>query len=273
MFTFRSLGSGSSGNAAILRAGEAIILIDAGLSLRRLTQHIDAAGYRPQDIGAVFLTHAHGDHTRCAATFAKKYNLPVYLTRETHCALKRKDPEIADCVIQYLPKHLTLGELAITSFRLPHCGHRHDNSDDAGGTAGFLFEYASRRFVYCTDCGTIPKPLHKILHNCDFYFIESNHDVRWQKVSRRPIQVIERNLSDFGHLSNDQTADILSQVILADHHKRKTKTIMLAHLSKDCNSHVLAEKTIRDRLSKEQLTGVEIKIAPEGALSEVIQLA
>ncbi len=118
----------------------------------------------------------------------------------------------------------------------------------------------------------MPETVYKQIMNSDFYFLEANHDVLWQKSSRRPVHIIERNLSDFGHLSNEQAAHILTKVITKDNVKRRTKGVMLAHISSECNSHVLAQTAIQKILVKHNIHGLELKIAPEKAMSEYIKL-
>ncbi len=269
MFEFCSLGSGSSGNAALLMLGQTKILIDAGLSFKKIQAGLTARGVAITDLDALFLTHAHGDHARSIVRCAKASGKPLYMTRETKHILQLRAEGALEVPVQEFKKTLIIKDTQIRIYRLPHAGW-HDK-DDAGGTVGFLFRNTddSCRFAYFTDLGTMPAYILEEIQNCDYYFMEANHDVRWEKVSRRPAQVIARNLSDFGHLSNDQTAEILKQVILSDKSERRTKAVMLAHISSECNSHVLVEQTIRAVVAED----VVVTIAPENALSSVLSLS
>ena len=270
MFEFVSIGSGSSGNVGLLSIGAATILIDAGLSFKKIVAGLTARGKTLADIDAIFLTHAHGDHAKSIVRCGLETGKPVYMTRETKHILSRREEyaKITQCAVHEFNKVMTLKNVAIRIFRIPHMGW-HDN-DDAGATVGFLFTAPENacRFAYFTDLGTMPAHILKEIHNCDYYFLEANHDIRWEKVSRRPAQVIARNLSDYGHLSNEQAAAILKQVIPTDTVVRKTKAVMLGHVSKDCNSHVLVEQTIRAAIAED----IHVAIAPENALSSVLYL-
>lgn len=271
MFEFRSLGSGSSGNAAVLTIGQTTVLIDAGMSFKKIQAGLTACGKTLNSLDAIFLTHAHGDHARSILRCAKESGKPLYMTRETKHILGQRAEyaEIQAISVQDFKKTLTIKDMHIRIYRVPHVGW-HDK-DDAGGTVGFLFHTQdnSCRFAYFTDLGTMPEYILEEIQNCDYYFIEANHDVRWEKVSRRPAQVIARNLSDFGHLSNDQAAGILKRVIPPERSARRTRAVMLAHVSKDCNSHVLVEQAIRAVVAED----VAVAIAPENALSSVLSLS
>lgn len=273
MIKFRSLSSGSSGNASIVQVGPHYLLIDAGLSLRQLDKYFQEIDIDPNLLDLILLTHAHSDHSKSLAKFAAKYNKPVHMTRETYHTLA-KHGELAELQVNFLQEEIKLTEAIIKIFRLPHVGVHHSGVDDAGGNVGFLFIRknggAEKKLAYFTDLGVMPETIYPHIENCDFYFLEANHDVLWQKSSRRPYQVIERNLSSFGHLSNEQAAAVLTRVVHKDPQHRRTKAVMLGHLSKECNSHELAKKTIEDILEKHHLFKLELKIAPEKALSEQI---
>lgn len=273
MIRFRSLSSGSSGNASVLQLGDHYLLIDAGLSLRQLDKYFQEINIDPNLLDLILLTHAHSDHSKGLAKFAAKYNKPVHMTRETYHTLA-KHGELENLQIHFLQEEIKLAEALIKVFRLPHVGVHHSGTDDAGGNVGFLFikqgGQTEKKLAYFTDLGIMPEKIYPHIENCDFYFLEANHDVMWQKSSRRPYQVIERNLSSFGHLSNEQAAAVLTRVVHKDPRHRRTKAVMLGHLSKECNSHELAKTTIEAILEKHQLSELELKIAPEKALSEQI---
>lgn len=270
MFEFCSLASGSSGNSSVLGVGGEYSLIDAGLSLKKIEEHLRAQNIAPEKIQRLFLTHAHTDHAKSAGLFARKYQVPLCLTRATFQALKNfKDEDLSDCPLHFLGKHEQFGELKLKIFPLPHLGHNLDGKDEAGGTIGFLFQAVGYRAGYFTDLGTMPEYILKEIHDCDFLFLEANHDVRWEKVSRRPARVIERNLSDFGHLSNEQAARIVERVVKKG---GRTQAVMLAHISRECNSHELIKKAFKkilpDGFGEERLL-----FALEGRCSEYVTLA
>jgi phosphoribosyl 1,2-cyclic phosphodiesterase len=264
MFEFCSLASGSSGNSSLLILGGETLLIDAGIPLKKIEERLLEKNVSPANIGRLLITHAHGDHIKSAGKLARKYRTPVWLTRATYAEAQRLGYDLTDCQINFFREKENFGRLKIKTFQVPH--------DEAGNT-GFLFEHGGFRAAYFTDLGALPERVYKDIHDCDFLFLEANHDVLREKTSRRPAQVIERNLSDQGHLSNEQAARIVERVVCGEK-SRKTRAVMLAHISKDCNHHVFVEKTIRAALQKKQAAeAVKILLAPEGRCSEHLRLA
>ena len=263
MLEFCSLASGSSGNSSVLKLAEECLLIDAGISLKKIENHLQEQGLHPAQITRLLITHAHSDHAKSAGLFARKYNIPVYLTRETFQVLKNsKGEDLSDCRISFLREKEKFSGMQVRSYRLPHLGHDPAGHDDAGGTIGFLFSGENLRIGYFTDLGTMPEYVLKDIHDCDFLFLEANHDVRWEKASRRPARVIERNLSDFGHLSNEQAARIVERVVKKN---GRTKAVMLAHISQECNSHELIKKAFK------KIDGLPLFFALEGRCSEYLR--
>lgn len=269
MLEFCSLSSGSSGNSSVLRSGQECLLIDAGISLRKIETHLREQGLEPEQITRLLITHAHTDHAKSARIFACKYKVPVYLSRETLQTLRLyKGEDFAGCEIRFLKSQETFAELQVKTYRLPHLGTSPDGRDDAGGTIGFLFAKGGKRIGYFTDLGTMPEHIIKDIHDCDFLFLEANHDVHWQKSSGRPAHIIERNLSDFGHLSNEQAAQVVERVVKKD---GRTQAVMLAHISRDCNSHELIKKAMR-KILPENFDKTKILFALEGRSSQYIKI-
>ncbi|MDR1452364.1 MAG: MBL fold metallo-hydrolase [Candidatus Margulisbacteria bacterium] len=259
MFEFCSLASGSSGNSSLLILGGETLLVDAGIPLKRIEERLLEKNISPASIGRLLITHAHGDHIKSAGKLARKYRMPVWLTRATCAEAQKLGCDLADCQLNFLREKEKFGSLKVKTFQVPH--------DEAGNT-GFLFEHSGFRAAYFTDLGALPERIYRDIHDCDFLFLEANHDVLREKTSRRPARIIERNLSDRGHLSNEQAARIVARVVRGEA-SRKTRAVMLAHISKDCNHHVFVEKTIRAALRQKQAAEtIKILLAPEGRCSE-----
>ncbi|MDR2431309.1 MAG: MBL fold metallo-hydrolase, partial [Candidatus Margulisbacteria bacterium] len=263
MFEFCALASGSSGNSAVLGLDGEYSLVDAGISLKKIEEHLRGRNIAPENIRRLFLTHAHSDHAKSAGLWARKYDAQLCLSRETYHSLKNfKNEDLADCRLHFLRDSEQFGALRVKIFRLPHLGHEPDGGDDAGGAIGFLFAAGGFRMGYFTDLGALPDYIIKEIRGCDFLFLEANHDVRWEKAARRPAWVIARNLSDFGHLSNEQAARIVERVV-----DSRTRAVMFAHISRDCNSHELIKQAVKKVLPAEFMAQ-KIFFAPEGRCSE-----
>ena len=247
----------------MLKLGGETLLIDAGLSLKKIELRLCEKNIAPEQISRILITHAHGDHIKGAGKFARKHGTPIWLTRVAYAQWQKLGGDSADCRINFLKEKENFSGVKLKTFQLPH--------DEAGNT-GFLFEHGNFRMAYFTDLGEMPERVFRDIHDCDFLFLESNHDVEREKVSRRPAHIIERNLSSKGHLSNEQAAHIVERVV-AQTPRRRTRAVMLAHISKECNHHVFVEKTIRGSLRKKSAENVQVLLAPEGRCSEVVRYA
>ncbi len=272
MIRFCSLASGSSGNAAVVSAEGYTVLIDLGISYTKLTERLAALDLTPAQLNAVCITHAHSDHVQGIATFSKKHDTPIYLKEHTYevlCA-KKKCSFAPDRTVFIREETLQLGPFSVQVFRLPHQGWLENGADEAGAHIGFKFMYGGKSLGYFTDLGKMPEEVYPHIGDCDYYVLEANHDVLWQKMAKRPQGVIQRNLRNFGHLSNHQAGEILAKVLRPRHAERRTKGVMLAHLSRDCNNPILAEDTIRKTFTEKGVDPVEICFAPPGRASAVV---
>jgi phosphoribosyl 1,2-cyclic phosphodiesterase len=251
------------------------ILIDMGISAAKLEKALAVLNFTTTDLQAILVTHAHSDHVKGLKTLLKRFDLPVYLKEETYrVAQKKKEIFPHNFKVNFIEEeYFNIGPVQVQTFRLPHQGWLMSGADEAGAHIGFKFTYKDSSIGYFTDLGKMPEEVYDHIYDCDYYLLEANHDVLWQRNSKRPQGVIQRNLRNFGHLSNAQAGEVLSKVIVPKKEERRTKGIMLAHLSRDCNNPILAEDTILKTLTNSSIDPINITFAPYDKPSEVIQLA
>ena len=224
------LSSGSKGNATLIESKNKNILIDAGITLKDLESRINKDNIK---IDIIFITHAHGDHTKGLRQIYKEYK-PIVYTRNQEIINKGL------CPTTYLEDYLIIDDLEITTFNLSH------DSD----CVGFKIKNAetNKELIYITDTGYINRKILTQITNKDVYIMESNHDVEMLRNGKYPFILQQRILSDKGHLSNEDCCKYLSRLI-----GNNTSYIILAHLSEENNTEEIARGELQKMLIKNHL--------------------
>jgi phosphoribosyl 1,2-cyclic phosphodiesterase len=231
------LGSGSSGNAAILEVQGTRLMIDAGLSAKQLTLRMQAGGVDPSSISAVILSHEHGDHTRGLKTFLKKYPVPLFATPATLHVLKEQLGEETHCVSFDAGQAFDLSHVKVQTFSVPH---------DAVDPVGFTFSDGKNRLGVILDSGHVTRNMTAHLKDVHALFIEANYDDQLlDQDMKRPWATKQRIRSRHGHLSNIQVSELLEQIV-----HDKMQRIILGHLSSDCNQPDLVLNFLRECIEK-----------------------
>lgn len=216
MLSFLNIASGSKGNATVIYSDKTTILLDAGISKKRIVLEMESIGKTIQDLQGILITHEHSDHI-CGLSSIRK-GCPVYASEGT-----------VDFDVEVIPGVLfTIGDISVFPFSTSH---------DANNPVGYIFKSCETTLCYITDTGFIPEENLPLLKNATYYIMESNHDLRMLLKSNRPQILKDRIRGDEGHLSNADCAYYLSRLV-----GDKTKGIYLAHLSEECNT---PEKAIR----------------------------
>ncbi len=229
----RSFGSGSSGNALLIEAGTAAVLIDAGVGPRTLKSGLALAGREPDQLSAMLLTHEHVDHVRSIGWFTKR-NVPVVATAGTASATGLS-PSAYTRVIP--GKHISLDGLVIHALAVSH---------DALEPCGFLIETPEIRMTVVTDIGCANDDLVEPLKTSDLIVLEANHDESMLRRGPYPTHLKRRVLSDHGHLSNADCAELLARSLVG---RSTPSTIWLAHLSQTNNSPAIALRSVKTVLA------------------------
>ena len=248
---FYTLASSSSGNAALLRSGKTAVLLDAGISARRIAQSLALLGMTPDELDAVLVTHEHSDHISGIATLTKKYAVPVYASRGTAHFL----PQAAGTLrIFEAGDAFTVGAFEIRSFRTSH---------DAADSVDYRIDGPDGALGALTDTGRVTRDAAEALEGVDTLLLEANHDIETLQCGPYPYHLKQRILGDHGHLSNEAAADFA--LWCAQH---GTSDILLAHLSAENNTPAMAEYAVARRL---QAAGCPIRlgVAPKDRMSEV----
>jgi phosphoribosyl 1,2-cyclic phosphodiesterase len=252
-----SLSSSSThGNAYLVLAPATRLLVDCGLSCRRLEAALTTLGVHPSSLDAVFLTHEHGDHTRALALrrpFADRYGIPVFAPPEFWWAWQQRGWR---CQGAYpvAPGTVTeIGELSVTCFAKPH---------DGVNPVGYLVSYRGQRLGIVTDLGEVPDGLVSLLSDADYLVFESNHDPQMEIESGRNWALVRRVLGPNGHLSNQQAGTALARIV-----GPSTRSVLLAHLSLDCNRPDLAFGTVAACLAGTAFKG-RLAVAPPSSTFE-----
>ncbi len=248
-----TFASGSTGNCCLVSDGGVNVLIDAGISARRIVQGLGVLGLAPQDVCGVLITHEHSDHISGLPVLVKRTGMRILAPPELGEVLKRVKPELSES-IDYIPHDggLCMGDVRITAFPTPH---------DASASFGYRIE-GSEVFAFATDTGHISDELLEGLQGADTVVIEANHDKVMLKNGPYPPFLKQRVLSKHGHLSNDDCAKLAC--LLAD---SGTRQIILGHLSRQNNTPEAAETAVSEALSGRN---VKIYTAPANKLLEVL---
>ena len=257
MLTVHTLASGSSGNAALVTDGETSLLIDAGISARRISQSLARLGLAPGSLDGVLITHEHTDHIAGLTTLTKQCRLPVYTTAGTGRQLCWRIPFLDDLVRPVVPGE----ELEIGSFRVRPFATSHD----AAASAGFRLTCPAGTAAVATDLGVLTPEVLDGVEGADILLAEANHDEDWVRSGPYPYPLKRRVLGDRGHLSNEAGAELILRAF-----RSGTRTAVLAHLSAENNSPAHALETVSACLSR---AGVEagrdlvLEAAPRDCLS------
>ena len=248
-----TFASGSTGNCCLVSDGGVNVLIDAGISARRIVQGLGVLGLAPQDICGVLITHEHSDHISGLPVLVKRTGMRIFAPSELGEVLRRVKPELSES-IDYIPHDggLCVGDVRITAFPTPH---------DTSASFGYRIE-GSEVFAFATDTGHISDELLEGLQGADTVVIEANHDKVMLKNGPYPPFLKQRVLSKHGHLSNDDCAKLAC--LLAD---SGTRQIILGHLSQQNNTPEAAETAVSEALSGRN---VKIYTAPANKLLEVL---
>lgn len=262
------LASGSSGNACLLQADGFGLLIDAGLGPRLLAQRLRAVGAAWDKIHAALLTHTHSDHWN-ERTLAQlfKLRIPLYCHPGHVRSLRECSPAFLELQAARLVRCFENGQrLRLTAG--VHCRPlevRHDSTP----TFAFRFECQADLFSsawsvgYASDLGTWDASVVAAFSDVDVLALEFNHDVPLQRASGRPPHLIARVLGDYGHLSNEQAAALLRE-IMRNSSPRRLQHLVQLHLSRDCNRPLLAARAAKSILDQLQSNARIHTASPEG---------
>ncbi len=236
-----SLGSGSSGNALLVQAGQTAVLVDAGFPSRILSGRLRRAGIGLGALSAILLTHEHGDHACGARELAHAWSIPLLSDPRTLDAVVAQRPHTTGAVLP-LPERVELpagrstrlGGLEIRSFPISH---------DAVAPCGYVLSTGAWRVAVVTDCGIVTEAMIEALRPAHLVVIEANHDKQRLLDGPYPWHLKQRILSPTGHLSNDQTSEALLRIL-----DDGPRWVWLAHLSRTNNRPDLARAQVRERL-------------------------
>ena len=232
---FQCFASGSSGNCVYIGSETTHILIDTGISRKKTMECLQNLGLSLADLSAIFITHEHSDHIGGLPMIEKTRPIPVYASKGTIRALL-KMPQFANTDAEVFHEieadgKVRVGDLLISPMKIKH---------DAADPFAYRVWYGQQKVSVCTDLGCFDAYTVECLKHSDVLLLEANHDVRMLQLGHYPYPLKQRILGDFGHLSNDSCAKLLSEVL--DSHMQ---AVFLGHLSKDNNMPEIAYETVR----------------------------
>lgn len=248
-----TLASGSSGNCTLVKSTGAAILIDAGISTKRITAALSHLGLVPEQLSGILITHEHADHVSGLGTFIKHYDVPIFAPRTVANHLSWSLAGVDDYLTVLVPgEEYALADFGVLPFHTPH---------DTPESVGYRIAADGAVFGLCTDLGHVTEEVQRAMCGVDAAVIESNHDIEMLRAGPYPLPLKRRILSDNGHLSNDAAARFA--VALGS---SGTRQLVLGHLSRQNNLPPLARECTAQALKAAgaKLGGdVSLAVAPE----------
>ncbi|MFA9556271.1 MBL fold metallo-hydrolase [Evansella sp. AB-rgal1] len=246
---FSVLASGSTGNAIYVESDQHRILIDAGLSGKKIEQCFQQINISPQSLDCIFVTHEHVDHIRGVGILARRYNLPIYANAKTWNAMNSALGELTtDQKFHFeIGEVKTFGDMDVESFGVSH---------DAAEPMFYTFHKEGRKLALITDTGYVSDRMKGVTKGANTFVFESNHDMDMLRMGKYPWNTKRRILGDEGHVSNVDAALALSDILSDD-----PVNVYLAHLSLDNNMKELARMTVQQTLEEKGFeVGKQVKL-------------
>ena len=261
--TFCAIASGSSGNSYMVRSDETVLLVDAGISGKRIKEGLEKGGTSLHAVDAILVTHEHSDHIRSLGIMQRK--CPAARVWSNIGTFRRISGDVED------GRHSTfttgesfrIGDITVYPFPVSH---------DAAEPVGFVFRKGDSQIAIVTDTGYVSNEIFEAIRGSDLIILEANHDENVLRYCRYPFHVKQRILSDHGHLCNEAAADCIEHLLRKD---PKLPVFLLAHLSKENNTPDMALITVRNALTASDVFQAREEafaqegIAPAGTLEDL----
>ena len=262
MLDFCSLYSGSSGNSLFVETENTKLLIDAGVSSKKIENALDGLNINPSLLDGILITHEHSDHVQGLGTFAKKFNVPVFVNSKTLDNMPKQKDKIPQNIIKNfaIGDTFEINDLKIKSFAIPH---------DAVNPCGFNIYKDDKKISIATDIGHMTNNILKSLEGSLFLMLEANYDPEVLRCSSYPFSLKSRIAGPTGHLPNEMAGKTISYLL-----KSGLKNAMLGHLSKESNFPELAYQTVLDELIRNDYNenSLSLGVASRDTHSKLIEL-
>jgi len=238
------------------------ILIDAGLSAKRIVQALQSIGESPSELSAILVTHEHSDHRHGVGIMSRKFDVPIFANENTWNAMEKEIGPVNIKNKQYFrtDKEFEIGGIGIKPFKIPH---------DAADPVGFNFFSKNIKITTATDLGHITKELLSHFDESNLILLESNHDVEMLRIGPYPWHLKKRIEGENGHLSNEMAGKVVAYLA-----ERGTKRFLLGHLSKENNFPELAYQTVLNALTEKKIavgSDISLDIALRDRIGEIIE--
>ncbi len=260
-----SIASGSQGNCIYVGSENVHVLVDVGISCKRIELGLQKAGITGRDISAIFITHEHSDHIQGLGVLARKFGIPMYATRGTIDGILCSTKSLGEYDTSLLKEikvdeDFVIEDLTIHPFRISH---------DAKEPCGYRFESQGSSAAVATDMGTFNPYIVKKLQGLDAVLLEANHDIRMLQAGPYTYALKQRILSDNGHLSNENSGLLLNKIL-----HDNMKYILLGHLSKENNMPELAFETVKLEINAAdtpyRAECLDLRVASRSEVGEVL---
>jgi len=257
---FCPIASGSSGNCVYVSAGDTHLLVDAGLSGKRIEAALSAL--RVENLTGILLTHEHSDHVSGAGVLSRRFDLPIYASAHTwryflrHGTIGKIAEKNRKTIVSGEPT--LVGSMEILPFDVPH---------DASGPVGYCLQGGGYKAAIATDMGYVTDTIRALLTDVNVLLIESNHDIEMLQNGRYPQALKDRVMSPRGHLSNVAAGALLAEIV-----SDSCQHIFLGHLSEENNRPMIALDTVQNILEANDIKVRSLAVAERHEPSEMVEL-
>lgn len=259
-----SIASGSSGNCIFVGSENSSILVDVGVSAKKIEKGLESIDMKASDIDAILITHEHSDHICGLGVMARRYGIPIYSTKGTLDAIKTTK-SLGKVDYSLFNEIATDNNFMIKDIEVEAINTWHD----AAESVCYSFKHKNTKASIATDLGNYDEYLVDKLKDSNILFVEANHDINMLQVGPYPYYLKQRILGKYGHLSNERSGQLIKELL-----NDNIKAIFLGHLSKENNFEDLAYETVKLELQNNEYTNdvrdFNLQVAKRDVVSKLV---